>query len=337
MAGKLILAILAAGALPGAFAQSTQKLYGVMDAGFSYSNGNSAGALTSLESGIESGPRLGLKGEEELGDGLRAIYVLEAGININDGTSGQGGRLFGRQAFAGFSGVWGTTTMGRQYTPIFLAYDSIDPFNTGTTGDMTTLFGRNSGFASIDTRMDNAIVYSSPVTTGNFSASVAYSFGGQSGDVSADSQSGLSLRYLNGPVKVVYAYHEMNNASSLIDTSTYKSHFLGSVVDAGKVRLHLAFDQTTQGEGYKSQSYLLGFTLPSGQDSFFGDYKYTENRHAGAMNSGQYALGYNYYLSRHTNLYAAVSYTLNDADSSVNTDVAGKSVTRVQLGLRHIF
>ncbi|MGT2475588.1 porin [Paraburkholderia terrae] len=117
--------ILAAAAL-GSFsivaqAQSSVTLYGLLDAGITYANkvATSTGhdSLVKYGDGVASGSRWGLRGTEDLGGGLKAIFVLESGFSTGDGTSGQGGALFGRQAFVGLTkdGI-GSVTFGRQYS-----------------------------------------------------------------------------------------------------------------------------------------------------------------------------------------------------------------------------
>src|SRR5471032_3461610 len=103
-----------------AHAQNSVTLYGIIDTGFTYTH-NSGGSASQfgLSSGNESGSRWGLKGSEDLGGGLKTIFQLENGFNSTTGKLGQGGREFGRQAFAGLSGTnWGTVTLGRQYDPV---------------------------------------------------------------------------------------------------------------------------------------------------------------------------------------------------------------------------
>src|SRR5688572_1099677 len=98
---KSLLACAILGAFTGAaFAQTSVTIYGVVDAGVERYD-NDATDVIRLSSGIQSGSRLGFRGSEDLGGGLSAIFTLESGFNIDDGTMGQGGRLFGRQAFVG--------------------------------------------------------------------------------------------------------------------------------------------------------------------------------------------------------------------------------------------
>src|ERR1700754_3670946 len=99
-------------------AQSSVTLYGIVDAGLIYSNnvakGKARGPLFQATSGTINGSRFGLRGAEDLGGGYKAIFVLENGFNVQNGTLGQHSRLFGRQAYVGLASAnYGQLTLGR--------------------------------------------------------------------------------------------------------------------------------------------------------------------------------------------------------------------------------
>lgn len=118
-------------AASAAHAQSSVTLYGVLDEGISYTSNVGGHSVWSISSGNINGSRWGLRGSEELGSGFKAIFTLENGYNISNGTLGQNGRLFGRQAFVGLSSSqYGSVTMGRQYDGVV---DYLAPLSlTGT-------------------------------------------------------------------------------------------------------------------------------------------------------------------------------------------------------------
>ncbi len=129
---KLAIAAILCGACHAPFAQSVQ-LYGLIDTGVEYldnvgSAGNSLVRATQLTGQAPS--RWGLRGREDLGGGLSAIFRLENGFSVTNGALGQGGRIFGRSAYTGLSGPWGAVTFGRQqemvWTALLLA-DNIGP------------------------------------------------------------------------------------------------------------------------------------------------------------------------------------------------------------------
>lgn len=117
------LFVLAAAALAcqTASAQSSVTLYGLISSGIVYANSQKGAdhqghSTWQFASGPMQTPRWGMRGTEDLGGGLSAIFTLENGYSIGTGTLSQGGREFGRQAFVGLSSnTYGTVTLGRQY------------------------------------------------------------------------------------------------------------------------------------------------------------------------------------------------------------------------------
>src|ERR1700758_3627971 len=102
-----------------AFAQSSVTLYGIVDEGFNFNSNSDGHRQYYLSSGELQGSRFGLRGAEDLGGGLSAIFVLENGFDLNTGKLGQGGLMFGRQAYVGLSSSqFGTVTLGRQYDSV---------------------------------------------------------------------------------------------------------------------------------------------------------------------------------------------------------------------------
>src|SRR5690606_1129817 len=124
MKKTLLAAALLAGFAGAAHAQSSVTLYGIVDVGVGGNklHDSAAGgddARYGLMSGVQSGSRWGLRGSEDLGNGLRANFQLESGFDVANGRQGPGsqeGRLFGRQAWGGLSGAWGEVRAGRQVT-----------------------------------------------------------------------------------------------------------------------------------------------------------------------------------------------------------------------------
>ncbi|QBR02454.1 porin [Paraburkholderia pallida] len=174
------LAMLVAGLASAAHAQSSVTLYGVIDTGVEYVTnvGPKKSSVVRVPTLTASLPSLwGLRGKEDLGGGLSAVFVLESGFAPSQGSLNQGGRLFGRQAYAGLSGPWGTVTLGRQYSQIFW---------TVLTGD--TLAPNIYAAADLDPyltqpRVDNAITYN--FTSSGLTVAATYSFGRDAVDSAA--------------------------------------------------------------------------------------------------------------------------------------------------------
>src|ERR1700761_3316726 len=102
-----------------AYAQSLVTLYGFVDEGLVYVNNQSGHANVETITGQTSGSRWGLRGSEDLGGGLKAVFTRENGFDASNGKLLQGNREFGRQAFVGLSSDrWGALTLGRQYDPM---------------------------------------------------------------------------------------------------------------------------------------------------------------------------------------------------------------------------
>lgn len=151
---------------------SSVTVYGLIDEGVQYLNNVAQGKTTVDNFKVGAGTAtsyFGMRGREDLGGGVHAIFDLQGGFAPNNGTSSQGGRLFGRQAYVGLDGKYGRLTLGRQYTMRFFATSPINPFGTGAQG-ITTL---DNGIA--DARADNSISYR--YQAGGLDAGVNWSFG----------------------------------------------------------------------------------------------------------------------------------------------------------------
>ncbi len=303
---KSLLALAVLGAFAGtAFAQTNVTVYGLVDAGLTFQGGGANGSETKLATGVQSGNRLGFKGTEDLGGGLKANFQLESGFTIDDGVSGQGGRLFGRQAWVGLSGGFGAVGLGRQYTPLFIAVDSIDPFGTGLAGATTNLMYVGG------VRANNAITYSTPAM-GGFSANLLYGLGEVAGDNAANRNLGISVGYANGPVSAVLAYESQADATN---TNKNKATFLGGTYDFGVAKLHAAYEtEKLDIAGADFRDYMLGVSAPLGAGTIMASYIQKKDRVDGSDAGGkQFAIGYTYALSKRTNLYTSFAQINNDS------------------------
>jgi predicted porin len=206
----IALAVSAAFAAP-VFAQNTVTLYGLIDEGFDYTNSVGGKSLSELQSGYAQGSRWGLKGTEDLGGGLKAIFQLENGFNVNNGKLGQGGLMFGRQAYVGLSNdTYGTVTVGRQY-------DSLVDYLAQTTANGNWagyLFSHPYDNDNTDNsfRVNNTVKYASPSFAG-FQAGGTYSFSNDT-NFANNRQYSIGGQYANGGLLVAAAYLQANNPSS---------------------------------------------------------------------------------------------------------------------------
>lgn len=155
-----------------ASAQTSVTVYGIVDTALAHTNnvdtaGNSVTKVSSLSGSLPS--RIGFRGSEDLGNGLSAVFAAESGFSPDTGTSGQGGRLFGRQAWVGLKGKWGTLQVGRIPNMTFLATAKSDVLGPN-------LFSINSIDLYLpNARSDNAVGYLGSFN--GFTAGATYSFG----------------------------------------------------------------------------------------------------------------------------------------------------------------
>ena len=201
---KSLLALSALGAFAGvAHAQSSVTLYGIIDEGFNFNTNAGGSHLYNLSSGVLQGSRFGLRGTEDLGGGLSAIFVLENGFDVNNGKLGQGGLLFGRQAYVGLSSQAGTVTLGRQYDSVV---DYVGPLAVGDQwgGYIAAHPGDFDNFNNTY-RTNNTVKYSSQNYSG-LTFGGTYSFGGKAGDFTSNQIWSLGAGYNNGPLALGVGY-----------------------------------------------------------------------------------------------------------------------------------
>jgi GBP family porin len=378
---KLTKTLLAGAILAGlsgaAVAETQVTLYGLIDLGVTYQRGkvgvDSVNRATygsgyssriGMNNGIQSGSRWGLRGTEDLGDGLQAVFVLESGFGASNGERHQGDRLFGRQATIGLkSNEFGQLDLGRQTNIASKYFASIDPFELNY---LNSTMG--SAFSAANTvRYDNMVMYQTPSFSG-FQAGVGYSFnvddvnrpgGFKTSDNSRAVTAGV--RYDNGPLNVALTYDQQFLKPSQPQP---KQFILGGAYDFEVVKLALAYGRSTDGvmagqetfdflggranpnspakgqgdtsdaftwKGLKINSYMVGLSAPiGGASKVFGSWQRADpNKGLEAMDI--YSVGYTYDLSKRTNVYTMASYS--DAASFVD----GNKMVTVGVGLRHRF
>ncbi len=339
---KLHVALALASVLAGAaHAQSAVDVYGVLDMGFVRDTGRIGATPTAgnqLSSGVQSGTRLGFKGTEDLGGGLKGLFVLETGIAADSGGFNQGNTAFARQSFVGLQSDLGTVTLGRQYTSHFLTLNQVaDPFASGLAGNAQNLMlppVTAEGDRAI--RMNNAVKYVSPIRAG-FSGEIAYGFGEIAGNGDASRVITGSVGYDMKPVAVRLSHFRKRNNT---DTDTVSSTLLAANMDFGLAKLYAAIADNDW-LGAESRDYLVGTTVPYGEHYFIASYIRKDGRGADAANNAdQWGLGYIHKLSKRTNLYAAYGQINNDGLAAYrvgNNSANGTGDKAFNLGVRHLF
>ncbi|TFL13838.1 porin [Pusillimonas caeni] len=266
MKKSLLVAALIAGFAGAAQAETSVTLYGRVDGGIGYqqfkgtnpTTGESfKGSNTGMANGVMGGNRWGLKGAEDLGEGLQAVFVLENGFNLSDGTQSDG--MFGRQATLGLkSSSWGQLDFGRQTTVA-------SKYLAGVASPFGPDWGQasvGSAFSALNSvRYNNMIMYQTPKFSG-FQLGLNYSFTGNAGtqgfktsggDEPNDKAWGAAARYANGPLAVALSYDEYKTSEVRVDgiggdrDTAIKSWNLAGSFDFDVVEVHAAVGQTRNG------------------------------------------------------------------------------------------
>ncbi|MDR3056367.1 MAG: porin [Zoogloeaceae bacterium] len=364
MQKKLIALAVAALASGAAFAQSNVTIYGNVDVGFSHRGDNIAnnvGSQNAIDSGISDDSYVGFKGVEDLGNGLKALFVLEAGFTADDGAST--GSLFEKQAFLGLTGNFGTAIAGRLVAPRYSLLAAIDPFADGTVGRFHNVFS-DVVAADVD-RVNNAVAYVSPSFSG-FSVTAAYSTSAlwSEGSLTASPDNDGDLRvytvlprYTNGPLDIGLAYQQIKGKDST-SAAKVKQWTLGGTYDFKVVKLSAYYDNYKDKQGVanvvlgshgilgndmKLKTFGVGVTVPFGKHAILASYNTSKAKQSNFVNdtAKQWALGYTYSLSKRTNFYAAYADINNDdgrgtAVSDANNGGQGYQ-NGLQFGLKHSF
>ncbi|TAH43966.1 MAG: porin [Betaproteobacteria bacterium] len=352
---KKLIALAVAGLVSvPAFAQSNVTIYGVVDMGYKYLGDNIDDGVknrSAIDSGISGGSRIGFRGTEDLGNGLKAGFVLEQGINADTGTSAQGGATFGRQSFVSLSGGFGTVALGRQYTPAHaLLAGNIDPFGLGkgTVGSI-------ANFYVSEARLDNLAAYVSP-NWGGFSVVAGYSFNAVGNEQSpkidgaeTDTRAWvIAPTYKNGPLYVALNFHKLDPVMSGLDST--KVWDLGGTYDFGVVKVGAVYGQRKSDDAKIKQWALTG-AVPVGAAGkvqvSYGQRKFDDSAsiYDGAKVS-QWALGYEHALSKRTALYTTYAQQNQNEEQELAggtgigdaTDSGAAGYQRgFNLGVRHSF
>ena len=331
---KSLIALAVLAAAGAASAQSSVTLYGRVDAGLVNVKAVDAAGVsltqTKLNSNVLNNSLWGIKGTEDLGNGLKANFVLEAGMNIDDGTAstyqvnGANVTGFNRKATVGLSGNFGTVELGRNYT----AYDTLRAASNNTADTNMAVTGdvwKSGGDYAL--RTDNSVRFDSNVYSG-FSASAAYAFGeNKAPGVDAKDTLSLHVKYANGPLLVGYAHQTEKQAAG---ADTKYNLFAGSY-DFGVVKLNAGYN-TGKRAASEDKEYQVGVSAPFGATTVYFGYANSKNEtNAGALieKRAGFDLAATYALSKRTTAYAGYK-TYEVKNTKIENTVFG-------VGVRHVF
>lgn len=360
---KKSLIALAALAATGAFAQSSVTMYGVVDLGVTNASG-SVNSITKITSGNINSSRLGFKGTEDLGNGLKTTFVFEGDVQPQTGTGSvsgapaanssanntsvvgtTGGFTFNRQATVGVTGGFGEVRLGRDYTPTFYIDAAYDPFGVNGVGT-NAIFGNANATSINHLRASNSVSYFLPGNLGGFSGQVMVATNNAASNATNPNDgkyTGGNVGYANGPVSV----HVGTATYKLVAAGDVKTDSIGASYDLGMVKLSAELSADKFGAAalnQKNAGSLIGLTAPLGNGALRASYvsrKITKDGVTADNKFDQASIGYVYNMSPRTALYATYSSISNKGLSAVSvggtTTAAGTSSSGTDLGIRHSF
>ena len=356
---KSLIALAVLAASGAAMAQSSVTLFGIVDTAVGYvDNANAAGdSVYGLTTSGNATSRLGFRGVEDLGGGLKAGFWLEGEIFGDDGNAA--GFNFTRRSTVSLMGGFGEVRMGRDLTPNYSKTISYDLFSQTGIGqfmgwrDWATNSDVGTTVSTADAsnvRSSNMISYYTP-NFGGLTAGLGYGFDEQTTG-KAGRYVGGYVAYDNGPLSLAASYDQRDllvnglvAGSAVLDRDTFT---LGGSYNLNVVKLNAIVQQSKYkalGESEKVNAYALGVSAPVGASEVKLQYALYDNKLIESK-AHQLSLGYVHNLSKRTAVYGTVSYMDNKDDSNLglaakNLKTAGpgfgESQTGVQVGIRHSF
>jgi predicted porin len=341
---KSLLALAALTAFAGvASAQSSVTLFGIVDlSARNVKNGNQS--IKSLSQDGNASSRLGFRGVEDLGGGMRAGFWIEGAINPDTGGTGQ---TWQRRSTVSLMGGFGEIRLGRDYTPTFWNHTVFDPFGTNGVGSQTNLMtvqGSTSvlnGGATTLVRANNTIGYFLPAMGGLYGqVQVA-----ASENVAGNKYIGARIGYAAGPVNVAVA---LGN-TEVNATRDVKGMNVGASFNAGFMTLMAQYHSYTvdnqTGTDPKQTNLLIGANVPVGAGTIKVSYG-KSNSTGTNFDASQIAAGYVHDLSKRTSLYTHFAKISNEAGARYAASGSGPNFvgsnnkpgsTAYEFGVRHSF
>ena len=351
---KSLIALAVLAASGAAMAQSSVTLFGIVDTNVSYLDGvsNAAGTNTDSKYGIGTSgnatSRLGFRGVEDLGGGLKAGFWLEGQIDGDDGNAA--GFNFKRRSTLSLMGGFGEVRLGRDLTPGYSKFISYDLFGQVGMGQFlgwsSNLYGADVG----GVRADNMLSYYTP-NFGGFTAGVSYGFGEDTASSKTNRYVGGYVAFDNGPISVALAMDKNNGnlptTPAVNGDRTQVS--LGGSYDFGMLKASalvqkVEFEPTVGTGKVKVDNWALGLSAPVGPGTVKAQYASYDLKDS-SNEAQQLSVGYVYDLSKRTAVYGTVSFLKNKGASAVSLagnglslgGASGENQTGYQVGIRHAF
>jgi predicted porin len=357
---KSLLALAALTAFTGvASAQSSVTLFGIIDASLRNVK-ESSGSLKSLSTDGMGSSRLGLRGTEDIGGGLRAGFWLEGSVNVDVGGgqktaatgpvgSSAGGQDWQRRATVSLLGGFGEIRLGRDYTPDFWNHTVFDPFGTNGVGSSTNLFDASGSGATTVVRANNSLGYFLPGGLGGVYGQVMLSAG--EGAV-GNKHMGFRIGYAAGPLNVAFAYGKTSASDSPVAVDWNRINVAGSYNLGFMTAMFQYIMSDTSGgaaDGRELNNILLGANIKAGAGTVKVSYVKADGggKTAGeqARDATQLAFGYQHPLSKRTSLYGHYSRVSNKNGANFTASntgptaaqALGKGSTGYEFGINHSF
>jgi predicted porin len=326
------------GGLAGAAsAQTGTQPYGLLDMWAGRSETSAGGpAATVVNSGGMQTSFWGWGGAEELGGGLKAVFAIEGYLQLDSGMAGRtaSDALFSRNAYVGLQGSAGELKIGRLLNPLFVATAQVNPFGGSIRFAplLAQVWSLPMGRAvSGDTSWDNALSYTTPALAGFRLA--GYTGLGETGFGTATNNAGATLSYSGGPALFYLSVQRVRVGPGLaaIGRTEQKTGFAGGSYELGWIKLHASFDTArSHGPDATARTAQAGLSAPAGKGKVLLSWARTNNDAAGKADTRRDtgAAGYDYFLSKRTDLYAVAQA---DKLSTANT------AKTYAVGVRHRF
>jgi predicted porin len=355
---KTVLGVVAAVAASSGLAQSSVTIFGVVDSAIGYGKG-SLSTKTQVYPSAQLSSRLGFRGVEDLGGGLRGLFTLEAGLNNDSGLgvgtnsnnqlSGitpAGGLTFNRRAAVGLAGPFGEVRIGRDFATVHWTNATMDPFGALGVGTTQTLISSIGGLGTTGISVSNTIAYFTPGCSAPIGCKGFYGqFQGYLGEVNSGlptsgSGNGAGLRagWANSVVNVALAASKTKFSTGDITNVNFGGQYGTSFA---KFVTILSYSKVDSPVAVTGKGWLVGANVPVGAGELRVAYS-TYKTDAGLNpQTDKLALGYAHFLSKRTSLYATAARLKNKggAAQSLNgsTTAPNGSSTGFDLGISHTF
>ncbi|MCP5266459.1 MAG: porin [Burkholderiaceae bacterium] len=338
---KSLLAVAVAAALPGAaYAASNVTMYGIADVAADFvDRGNASRNTLFISSGGQSTSRWGVRGAEDLGGGLKAIFQFEAGVGVDTGSNDA--NFFQRTSTVGLEGGFGTIRLGRTYTPSFLSLAKWDIMGYGLMGNLLVTSVRTT-----IVRYDNGIYYNSP-KLGGAVINAAFSSGERDSSANPSGQGNafdVSVDWAGGPANVSAYYGSVNSTTNPI-TKT-KRMGVGGGFNMGAFKIVAGYSiANPEGSNNDTKAVSVGGSLKLGAGSLLMQAQRLKFDTTNGK-STTFGIAYVHALSKRTNVYAHLGTTRNDAVSATEIRGSGYAYTAdgndsdpkvIGVGVRHLF